>query len=447
MSELRSMLRGLESQVTATAQGRPEFSLAVASRKVRRNKVGRTVRVTAATVGAGAVIGAGVWTLMGQFNHNQPAITSPSPSALVGPTLTPSASPTPTVSPAPATPAGHNPAMDDSEALLRAEHPATGEHWLSTPQHIDAPSWAGETHPNCEWLLVGSRGDRDIMITVGWCDTWFFESGPSGAEPTVVVAPFPDEDPPVQSARYGEPTYFMDPANFPKVPIDSDTYYDSLSLPSTWTAADGIAMTRADVGFLGDPGAPEYISGGPAYSSFVATTGASFGDSAFVRVDAPADQYNWYDTTAEFDSWLGGNATVRLEGIRLPFGVYLLSFSGHVPEGIAGSDYWAGSFFDNGCSGFPDYGAVVTDPNPSQWLQIGTRGDAPVYAPTQDNPLATGMWAAWTKYNETVAPSGHPTSVSLADYLAGPAIIATPTADGSGWWLGYNWNFRMRNWC
>jgi hypothetical protein len=441
------MLRGLESQVTATAQGRPEFSLPVASRKVRRNKVTRTMRVAAASVGVGAVIGVGVWTLMGQFNHNQPAVTSPSPSALVAPTLTTSVSPTPTVRAVAATPLGHNPAMDDSEALLRAEQPTTGEQWLSSPQHIDAPSWAGETNANCEWLLVGSRGDRDIMITVGACDTWFFEAGASGEGPTVVVAPFPYEDPAAQSARYGEPTFFMDPSSFPAVRIDSDTYYDSLSLPSAWTAADGVAMRRADAGFFGDPGAPGYISGGPAYSSFVATTGASFGDSAFVRVDAPADQYNWYDTTAEFNSWLGGNATVRLEGVKLPFGVYLVSFSGHVPEAVAGSGYWAGSFFDNGCSTSPDYGAVVTDPDLSTWVQIGTMQDAPVYAPTQDNPLATGMWAAWTKYNETLAPSGHPTSVSLADYLAAPAIIATPTADGSGWWLGYNWNFRMRNWC
>ncbi len=214
MSELRSMLRGLESQVIATAQGRPEFSLAVASRKVRGNKVTRTVRLAAAAVGAGAVIGVGMWTLMGQFNHNQPAVTTPSPSALVGPTVTLPTSPSPTAS---ASPSGWQSPLHWSDRGTESD-----PVWALTTVDYPLPEGAGAVYAT----VGGTRGAIDIVVLA---DDGGFRRFFEVADGNWTLVKYPAGNPPEGYYEYDDWSRFL--AAIPGSTLDITTRYADFTPP------------------------------------------------------------------------------------------------------------------------------------------------------------------------------------------------------------------------
>lgn len=78
--------------------------------------------------------------------------------------------------------------------------------------------------------------------------------------------------------------------------------------------------------------------------------------------------------------------------------------------------------------------ALDTRADPSEWIAVGgSDGGIPWYAPTTGNDLARAFYG--------LAAAGGSTQLtdagvdSFDDYLAERMMLATPAAEGYGWWV------------
>jgi hypothetical protein len=210
---------------------------------VRRRRVLRHVGDTVACL---ALVGAvGAAAVLGSRDAVPPAHT-PAPTATVTAPVTPSAVPTPTPPPAPTGPPVREATIDDATVLARLSAPRTGEVW-SVPQPVEAPTRLGADDDGSlyDWYLVGHRGETPIYAATPAA------AGRSASElrrSTLDVALYEDQGGTLRrvacpSARTGDACQTVpDPGG---VEEDTDTFYDTLTLPAEVGTAGGYTVTTA----------------------------------------------------------------------------------------------------------------------------------------------------------------------------------------------------------
>jgi len=177
---------------------------------------------------------------------NTPTTETATPTATATATATVSATPSPTRS---ATPEPEEPwsfervaSIDDETILARITTPRTGEVWHApepyTPEtQLFLPEVEGDRF---EYFAVGERGNAVIVFAVDVADPLFngvryipaiFEVDANG--PRAIACP---------SAIKSDPCAILDYLLPDSVPIDTDTFYDSLTLPSEIPVMDGVTV-------------------------------------------------------------------------------------------------------------------------------------------------------------------------------------------------------------
>lgn len=447
MSDLHVRLTGLESSIASSAAGTPEFDSAAAVRSVTVRRRTRASFVSAAA--AVALIGITVTTglVVRQFNEDSPSslVTANPPSETAS-----SHHSSPSATADSATTVVRNPLMDDAEALERAEHPATGESWLTQAVKRDAPSFAPSDAASCEWYDVGTRGDRDILIMAGECDQFIVEANEDGTDPAILTAPFPFQDTSALAELADAFSSYAAMA-YPGMRIDAETFYDTLALPESWTAADGVTIRRDAVTMriLKPQQAPESPS-----------VDGTFGQLTLATVDRDA-HVNYVDVG--LDDKAAFTFIDRRYVVGLPAkGLFLevlpeqeLDADGAATphEGSLAIDGFETDFFAVRCTyDAGPAGVLLTTTDASQWQPSGDANGHAIYTPTASSPLAQAMFAAWLNYRTRQGDlvTGNEVSGSidtLDEYLQLPAIVGWPSEDGTGWWVQLSDAVRMQEWC
>ena len=200
MSDIRDVLQNRTSGLALSLRNADEFNAIGAKGMIKRKRALRATLVAGVAAVGVIVVGAGAWAGYGAMKVTPAVSPSSSPSTTPSASSTPSPSATPSA--APVVYEGRNPNMTDAEALARAEHPATGEVWLATPEKVEPGDWSKDDL----WSRIRRRPDvvprrsprrqRDPVTGPG-CAA---RRGFAGRNARVIVAPRPD-----QPAEVAEP--------------------------------------------------------------------------------------------------------------------------------------------------------------------------------------------------------------------------------------------------
>ena len=370
-------------------------------------------------------------------------------------TLSPGASASPSVSPlAPGVMPPRLVGADDATLLNAAEHPRTGEVWL-TEAHDLEPTVpivaAGQTEYFA--IHVGTRGDAEIFLVVepgraGYHAEPVSETYDSGAfvevrgdKAYIIWCPLPTQD------ACPTPSWSGSEAFDSSVEADGTVFYDSLAAPGLveieGIPVEGPAMLWDDgslaQGNLGDP--MTLVAAAPSNLLVrdvvvPTTTLATFGGWTLVSYESPMDNglptypLRWisplgttYRTGVGDRSGEPSPQTIEwADGVEplLPTG-YDACFS-YVGVRTAHCDY--------------PFGLTVDDVHEdSQWTIGGSLSSGtPVYVPIAGgNDWSRSLWA------EYGIPSGENQGnpdyfASEADFLAGRGVIEIQGFDGN-WWI------------
>lgn len=348
----------------------------------------------------------------------------------------PSASPKPSASTSPSpsiqAAATRDPFMADAEAIERAENPRTGEVWLANPQEIPEPAWARDTSYFATlggpvWYLVGHRAGNEI-ISQG-LSGYLIEVSPD-AGPKIVIAPYPYEVPSVEDWRDAP------------IPLDTDTFYDSLAVPATAETPDGSVINIRDRTFGRDD------LGGATVEAM-----ATYGGNTWAKLSRPADG--------------GALEAPRIKALVVEssqeVGWVLLSPYGAIhqprfdpaaqpiswkPGYGATPDRGFVDFYDNSCGNSTEFDAQIPAGAFGPWMLVGESPSGDILAPMADSPLAQAAYQ--DKFELAVGPDGpgdNPFLTSLESFVAQPGVIAIPTRGGGDWWIMVNMDASTRLGC
>jgi hypothetical protein len=347
------------------------------------------MRLWVAAVVAAALVVAAAWLGVRHLNASQGAIVVPPSAALTAAPSTPS--PTPSATPGPPLRAAQ---IDDATVEACIVAPRTGETWTTPTPAPDMASVLAQGHDTWKPYLVGHRGSAKIYVVAN--DMPGYYSG-------LVVAMIAEVDasgarqiscPSARSTDACVPS-----AGAPGVPLDTSTFYDSLTLPdsidigSGWRLDTSVARTEPH---YGDALAmaiqvDESLSW---RNSATYTPVTNVGSLRVVEKVVPASP-----AVPDLD--------VRSYALIAPTG---LTFE-LVPQEVPGGDYesirWDDGVTRTEDREFGQYsyaGAGVTcslgqysvqsNLDPSQWSRAGqTREGAAVYVPTSANPLVHAVRA------------------------------------------------------
>ncbi|WP_062296512.1 hypothetical protein [Demequina maris] len=439
MTELRDILHQRHHELAASLRHADEFDETAAVRSVKVHRRGRAIVMGSSSLATATVLAAGAWLLLTPSEPDIAPAVAPSPSMSVSPSPTPTPSASVTAEPAPISYEGRNPDMTDGEAFYRAEHPATGEVWLPEPIEVKAPAGVSGYGAD-QWWHVGDREDAAILVPTGaYLDLAIVEVAYDGTV-TEVAAPLPSDPAPSGATRTGLPA--------------SNVYYDSMALPATFTGPDGLAMDPRDRGsfVLAFDGGFE----GPGYEQVTA-----FGGSRVVR-RSETWEYSYASFFSQFDDYDAQSPAVvaartvdevaidRTENVNYfleyPFGVGTeISLDPLDTDRLRSEDYRYVDLHDLACSTVHEYGALDTQADPADWVEVGGSDGTPWYVPTRGNELARAF------YDLAEAEGGARLDEigvrSFDDYLAERVMLGTPAADGYGWWVTIRSEGSIRQGC
>ncbi|NTW41863.1 MAG: hypothetical protein HGA44_18610 [Cellulomonadaceae bacterium] len=441
--ELNDLLSALSGDVEAAAPTLGERRLQLLTSTVRRRRRTRRTVESFAGVAAVSALGVGLW--FGTSQHG-PApvtpVTTPTPSPTADATPGPTTTPTPTESATP--PAGSPPtresAVDDATVLERLQHPRTGEVWQAPEP---APEVAAELDDGsgATFFRVGTRGGSAIYVgvqpdyagvlaTVGG----LYEIDAAGAR--LIACP---------SARTGDPC-LRSGYELPSTVVEDDqTFYDTLTLPTTIDLGDGWRFTTTST--QGSAMFPY-----ERYGDGSALLGERAVDQQVLRSLGALDLVS---ETAPSD--ITGLTDVRY-GIRTPFGSTIYLDPDDVPGGTFGAIRW-----DAGLEPTPSgAGVLATAPGsgvcfartfseesqhvPADWRPAGTTGTGVrVYVPAAGGTALSQQVRAWQSDNSwgledltgaqlNGADAGYPFPTD-AEFLAAHALYALQGPSGE-WLLG-----------
>lgn len=332
--------------------------------------------------------------------------------------------------------------MTDLDALGRLVAPLTGETWYDFPVEIATPSWAvGDPYLDQEgtaWYELGIRGSSTIVgfkfdaveeiferTGDGW---WEWIAFPSARD---VITPTAD-------------TFGYD-----EVPTNTTNYYDSLTLPSTFTLPSGEPLLVPDF----DWGSTDV----PGNGSFTLADGEVVDQVGGYQVVRFAKDARW--------AWSDPYPVTKPEGLTYeeffyalatPYGMVIpLEYApiGELPDiswtistSIATDAYTSlADINDVGCGPRDsDHNTTVFGTRASDWELAGTAPTgAKVYMPTATNPLTQPMYDVYTVFKEGFGE----TPVSLAGFIDGPALIGYKSPGSSDWVVFLNGAYSGRAWC
>lgn len=431
MTTIADVLRSHHDAVAATSSVGADDEVATVVARTRRRRRQRVAWQSGGVLAVAASFAVGIAALSGLASQVPPATVEPSPSLPAEP-----ATPQPSASGQHGP--GHDPSMSDQDALLRASDPATGETWLVSAEPVPDPEWAGTAGAQCDWALLGHRDRRDILLAYGNCDSWFFEANADGSDPAVIAAPRPFEDPDRMAQVWGQPTIAM--SEFPVVRVDTVTTYDSLALPRSWEADDGTTVQR--------DGTLTYATIVGASDERTVTMDRAFGSQWFARIDAEAANFYTSDLFAQEPSLV---FTDRREAVALPVGgVFFVYLASPMSDAMVRELTTVGGisprqdFFGIACGTEQGpTGVLLATGDGSAWEPAGNYGGQDVFRPTQASPLGRAMYDAWLHHAATIGADAG----TAQDYLSAPALLAWPSADGTGWWLIANDELSLIEWC
>lgn len=338
----------------------------------------RSATIVAGAIAAVAVTAAAMVGVR-QLNASQGAAVTPTPPTTSAASTTPAPSPSLTQ---PSGPPVREAVIDDATVEARILVPRTGETW-TTPVH--APEMASVLAPDDGWTpyLVGHRGSTRIYVVTDMFmgTAMIAEVDASGARQ--ISCP---------SARSTDAC--VPSAGVPGVALDTSTFYDSLTLPASidlgagWvlgTSSSRKATYYGSASFMINEVDPSSRLDGSGYFSVDRVGG--------LRV-VESKQLATTDGT-------GSNLDLRSYVLVAPIGLtYEVD-----PQSLPGADYesirWddgvtrtEGAAFGASSLGGGSLGcmlgqfSVPPDLDQSQWSRAGqTREGAPVYVPTEANPL------------------------------------------------------------
>lgn len=245
--ELGNVLLDAVDSTSRTIGAMAPASLDGVVRRVRRGRVVRHTVTAATATGAAAVLGTAGWFGLQARDAVPPAVTpspsvtpSPNPSPNPSPSESPSQTPTPTETPE--GPVVRETAVDDATVLERLSAPRTGETWTDPVLASDAPPLVDtEMLTTATTYRLGQRGDATIYAVVEPFE-WIMDSASmrglfevDSAGARFISCP---------SARTGD--LCVDPAAAflaPGVTVDTDTFYDTLTMPQHVEVMNGYTLS------------------------------------------------------------------------------------------------------------------------------------------------------------------------------------------------------------
>jgi hypothetical protein len=335
--------------------------------------------------------------------------------------------------------------MTDAEALSRMSSPQTGESWFDAPQQIAAPDWtAGDGYLDQDWVAwyeLGTRGGRTIVGFSSETIEELFERDGAGAWEWI---PFP-------SARMEVGPIADFYGGYSSVPVNTSTYYDSLTLPTQFTLPTGEPLITPEYDW-GSPEVPGYDSLSPAEGDAV----DQIGEFDVLLFDEPV-RWIWADVYSVAEP---PGLTYRefFYVLATPYGAFIpLEYAslGEIStiDWVIGTDIAPEGFSslsdinDIGCGPRDsDHNTIVVGLSDDDWAEAGTTvGGETVYIPTETNPLVEPMYESYRQYREQYEFDFVPQD----EWIEGPALVGyrAPSTEEGEWIVYLNGAYSGRAWC
>ena len=447
MNDLDQLLHGARDEIADATGPIDERDLLRVRGTVRRARIQRHTFESVGAAACAGVLGVGAWAALGQGGGDptNPATSSPDPAPTGSSSSTPSQAPT---RPAAVETFERADDIDDATVVARLSEPRTGEAWAEPVRDDEAEQ--ALVSPDLRDLTtvyrVGTRGDATIYVAID--DATAALENPSFLRTGAVLYEIDDDGPRLiscPSARAGDacqdPTVLVEGT---RVEVDTDTFYDTTTLPAQVELAGGwtvsTAATRAS-GQLTTAGVP--LGFGRAPISDLADLGAL----SFVVAPTVADDAVTVDgLTSGTYAW------------RMPFGTYVTLDPKDVPgasfdditwtDGKQRTSEWRSATLAPGSPQCLDaQTSIEAQHNPAQWRQAGTTADGlPVMVPVAGG---TDLSRAVRQFLETSsgtmldggewvtgAEAGYP-YLTDDEFLAANSLLAVQAPDGS-------WHLRLR---
>ncbi|AEI10894.1 hypothetical protein [Cellulomonas gilvus] len=443
MNDLDQLLTGARDAIADATGPLDERTLSRVRGTVRRARIQRHAVTSVGAAACAGVLGTGVWYGIGQL---EPTPTPPahSPSQTLP---SPAPSSDPTTPAAPVTPAERAKSIDDATVIERLSAPRTGETWTAPVLDDAVASSLLPADRLDTWSVyrVGERGGATLYLATEDVTTaietptflragaLMYEVDDDGAR--LVTCP---------SARTGDPCVDAATDVAAGVTVDEDTFYDTLTLPSSVDLGEGWKVSTdatRESDWFSPYGVPVGLTEQPVAS--IATVGSL--TFAGAPVAAPG-------------------ATGLVEGLssaayawRLPFGSYVQLDSQDVPgtsfdditwdDGVSRTDEWRTWTAGAGALSCMDAQFSLEDSHdPADWRRVGTTADGlPVMAPVAGgNDLSRTVRQhmldkSWTMNEGSEVhglDAGYPYATDDA-FLEAQALIAVQAPDGT-------WHVRLR---
>lgn len=402
--DLHALLARASDEIEGAAPVLDGGRLGVVRSAARRRRITRRTAESFAGVGVVGVLGVGLWFGLGQQSP-EPVVPVVTPTVTPTPTTTPS--PTPTTAPTPTGPVTRAESIDDATVIARLTAPRTGEVWQIPTLVPDVEALRINEGDPAPAYLVGTRGEASIYLTTyeqlgSWIVSGLYEVDALGAR--LIACP---------SARSSDPCASEVNISLPPgVVRDEETFYDTLTLPTSIDLGDDFRVTTTST------------VASPFYSSSLYGDADPFMDDTFeqrgLREPGPVAL-----TVRVRESSVPGLTNLTY-GILTPLGTFLRLQPGDVPAG----DFTAIRWDDGVARGAPDPADEYDDPDvttapggqrcvattysqedahvAADWRPAGTTPDGHrVYVPVAGgNPVSRAVRAWHEDNSSTLAPEG-----------------------------------------